>query len=801
MPQLEGRLPRVPAKEGLMPRLVEVRRAGWAVLCVAALVGSLCVVAVSPAGAVEGVADAAGDYDGACSGAAAADGGFGDVSSDHAHRAAIDCLAHYEITLGTGEGEFSPGASVTRRQMALFMARAAGVAGVVFDDAVDQGFTDVGSESQAIQDAINQVAAAGILTGSGGLFRPGDAVTRGEMAVAVINLLAQDGVSDFVERNSNGSITIKALALEDPDDPTSAMVPTNVRVDDVFADVRNTQIRAVDDAVSRLFELGIAKGTSAGVFSPDAEVTRGQMAAFITRALAFTSARPVGVSIIPGVAANTYDVVVLDENFEPVVDARVDYFFMLGDTSGAFNADGTCDTRVVESNPDDDPTTECQIDSGDAVTGGRGEVTLTVSGVTPTVDDPLTVWVWTGDVGDEVQQGTELATYVATTAASDVIPEGFTLKRSSPTQVARMGSIVTVTLQLVDNNTDYNSVSQAGHDFRVGIEVRKGIDTATGLLPVYTKRTISVTTDESGQATFTVGGALDSANDPDPNADDPDLSLELDVDYVPSSGSSVMITGDIFNTDRFHDNVYFADEPGGTLLDPEGKQNIVWNGSITAESVTPFNRASDAGDGATAYIDVTVLDLYGDPVVGQAVQLSDPSTDPDLGVTEDQLGTGTRPASRYTGRSGTVRLSYTRDSADAVQGTIRAQAADEEGALLTGVGTQSEAVTAIWVSDPDADEAEESESGNAYTILAVDSTSNAVVVDSDTNDSDTVVIPWVLSFDSDDQFVIADDGPTDLAGFVKAITDDLEEDDKPTLQWEFRSATKNNRVLWTLTIP
>ena len=52
-------------------------------------------------------------------------------------------------------------------------------------------------------------------------------------------------------------------------------------------------------AIRRVYELGIAKGTGDGTtFSPGtALVTRGQMAAFITRALAHTNARPAGVSV------------------------------------------------------------------------------------------------------------------------------------------------------------------------------------------------------------------------------------------------------------------------------------------------------------------------------------------------------------------------------------------------------------------------------------------------------------------------------------------------------------------------
>ncbi len=764
MPQLKGRLPHIPAKEGLMPQLVGIRRAGWAVFAVAALVASLFVVAVSPGGAVEMSADAAVGYNAACGGDPESDIDFTDVSSGHVHRAAINCLAHYRVTIGTGGGEFSPNDSVTRRQMALFLQRAAGVAGVTLADAVDQGFTDVGSESQAVQDAINQVAAAGMLTGSGNVFGPGDTVTRADMAVAIINLLAQDGASESVARNADGTITL-----------TSGVM--TVTVDDAFADVTTTQPRAVDDAVSQLFELGIAKGTSATEFSPAADVTRAQMAAFITRALAFTTARPVGVSIAP--VENGYEVSVRDENFEPVINARVDHFYVSGDTEGAFNADGTCDNGIVES--EDTDTNECQIDISDGITDGDGNATVTVTTdtdtPTPSADSPLTVWAWTGDVGDEVRQGiTELATYVDTGQTVTVDPVAFTVKRSAPTEYARMGSTVTVTIQLVDDATELNNVSQAGYEFSIEIEARQSsadlatksgdnplvntLDDNIDMEDLWTKRAASVTTDESGQATFTVGGTQDRGRATQPGFDD---QHNLYVGWTVTHTSEQPIT-DAGMSDEY---VIFADEGVGELA------------TVTAESVGPFNRAS--GDGATAYIDATVLDQYGGPVAGQAVQLSDPSAELDGDVTLDDR-------SRYTSRSGTVRLSYERDSGDPAQGMIHAQAANADGTLNTDPNAKSAAVDVIWVTDPTTAKAA---TGGPNDILTADLTSNAIVVD-DTNG------PWVVSFDSNDQFV-GIEGTLDMAGFAEAIADHLE-DDMSTLKlsWRFRSAKRNTSVLWTL---
>ena len=109
--------------------LIARQRSRLAVLAVLALVGSLLAVSAVPAAA-------AGDKEptypatySACVGAAAEDAGLTDMDG-HSFEAAANCLAHYNITKGTSEGVFSPSASVTRLQMALFLARAAGPAGI-----------------------------------------------------------------------------------------------------------------------------------------------------------------------------------------------------------------------------------------------------------------------------------------------------------------------------------------------------------------------------------------------------------------------------------------------------------------------------------------------------------------------------------------------------------------------------------------------------------------------------------------------------------------------------------------------
>ncbi len=239
----------------------------------------LPVVASLTADATPGQADAAAESNPACTGNALTEYGFTDVSAGHGHRNAINCLAHHQISVGTGDGTvYSPVDHVLRWQMALFMLRAADAAGVVLPPTVDQGFTDIGSKSQVIRDAVNQLVTAEMSNGHTATeFKPDKKVTRAQMALFVLHFLAK--ASDRVSVDGDGGVVVR-------DDGGSA-----ISADDFFTDTTGLSF-AANQATIALFELGVANGTAPGVFSPTVPVTRAQMAAFITRALAFTSVRP-----------------------------------------------------------------------------------------------------------------------------------------------------------------------------------------------------------------------------------------------------------------------------------------------------------------------------------------------------------------------------------------------------------------------------------------------------------------------------------------------------------------------------
>ncbi len=91
----------------------------------------------------------------------------------------INRVAAVGITLGCGNGMYCPTSTVTRGQMAAFLARA-----LSLTTQLDNPFTD--DDGSIFEDDIEKIAAAGITLGCGlpgnGLYCPTGLVTRGQMA-------------------------------------------------------------------------------------------------------------------------------------------------------------------------------------------------------------------------------------------------------------------------------------------------------------------------------------------------------------------------------------------------------------------------------------------------------------------------------------------------------------------------------------------------------------------------------------------------------------------------------------------
>lgn len=172
---------------------------------------------------------------------------FSDVSKDYAHFNSILTLHEAGIINGFPDGTFKPSLDVTRGQAAKMIA---GAFDLVTDlaSAENPNFKDVDAASPYYK-AIVTLVNLGVVQGyEDDTFRPDETITRGQMAVMVAQAtgLTAKGESPF----------------------------SDVPQDSPFA-----------DAVTALYEAGIAKGVTATEFGVENNVTRGQLATFIVNAL------------------------------------------------------------------------------------------------------------------------------------------------------------------------------------------------------------------------------------------------------------------------------------------------------------------------------------------------------------------------------------------------------------------------------------------------------------------------------------------------------------------------------------
>jgi hypothetical protein len=184
---------------------------------------------------------------------------------------AIEAIAADGITHGCNPPTndlFCPDGLVTRGQMAAFITRALDLSATS-----SVHFNDVPASHQ-FATAINRLATAGITHGCGaGRYCPDGLVTRGQMAA-------------FISRGFHLTAT---SVVHFSDVPASNQFAT---------------------AINRLATAGITSGCGGGRFCPDGIVTRGQMAAFLQRALGLdlivppppAAGNPTGHSAIPAEA-------------------------------------------------------------------------------------------------------------------------------------------------------------------------------------------------------------------------------------------------------------------------------------------------------------------------------------------------------------------------------------------------------------------------------------------------------------------------------------------------------------------
>ena len=177
---------------------------------------------------------------------------FADVDEGSVHAQSIEKVAALGITSGTTPTTFSPSDTVTRAQMATFVARTWEAAGRDCPSTGASSFADVASGSTHAA-GIDCAAALGVTAGTADrTFSPSEPVTRAQMAT-------------FLAR------AWQAAGRECSDVAASAFF------DDVPADSTHAA------GIACMASLRIARGTASGAFSPSDTVTRAQMATFLAR--------------------------------------------------------------------------------------------------------------------------------------------------------------------------------------------------------------------------------------------------------------------------------------------------------------------------------------------------------------------------------------------------------------------------------------------------------------------------------------------------------------------------------------
>lgn len=132
---------------------------------------------------------------------------FTDVPTSHyAHKEIID-LSSRGIVRGFGDGTFKPSKQLNRAEFATFVARSLDL------PSAESNFKDV-SKSSALYDGVSRAYKAGIIKGfSDGTFKPGQSVSRQDMAVMIDRAMQTKGT--YTQRkplNFSDSSTVGAYA-------------------------------------------------------------------------------------------------------------------------------------------------------------------------------------------------------------------------------------------------------------------------------------------------------------------------------------------------------------------------------------------------------------------------------------------------------------------------------------------------------------------------------------------------------------------------------------------------------------
>ena len=393
--------------------------------------------------------------------------GFVDVPASHSNAGDIDCIAYYGITEGTSPTKYSPDRPVIREHMALFLVRLARLVGIYVPLAADTPFEDIANLEQESQEAISQIYQMGITIGATATtYAPARNVSRGEMALFLQRLM------DLMVPVTDG----RRVFGYTPDDVNDN--DGNFDVESPFQDLEEAS-HTVNEAVTQLYELGVASGLSSLIYGPDTDMSRAAMAEFMAAILDHSNLRPKGVlvQVTPTEGTEDFEIVMMisvrDDSFAPTEGVAVDWFYT-DDPDGGLESDGTCDGDKILGNGD------CVWDDDeDDVTDLDGNIFEDFD-ATPGAIMSIYAWVGRRD-GQEFDEDT--ANFSKARAKSVKDADSLFVQHDVPANAARIGgdgafivhldrrSSVEFTIQLLDE--DGTRLEREGMPIDIEVESRE----------------------------------------------------------------------------------------------------------------------------------------------------------------------------------------------------------------------------------------------------------------------------------------------------------------------------------------
>ena len=383
------------------------------------------LVGIVVAGSVSGnAADPAPDYLAsfdACPEEIIPAAGFVDVSPLDPSAADIDCIAYYGITNGTSLTAYSPDDPVTREHMALFLVRLAGLVGINAQADVDTPFEDIAHLGEESREAIRRIYRLGITVGATATtYEPARNVSRGEMALFLQRLM------DLMVPAADGRIPFGFT----PDDVNDN--DWNFDVASPFQDLE-TVPHTVFDAVTQLYELGVATGASERAYAPGDDMTRATMAEFMAAVLDHSNLRPRGVlvQVTPSEGTDDFEIFMMvsvrDDDFAPTDDVAVDWFYT-DDPGGGLESDGTCDEAKI-------------LGQGDCVWDGDEDQAADLDGnffedFEATPGATMSIYAWVGQ-RDGQKFDRDTANFSTAQALSEKEADSFSVRHDVPANAAR----------------------------------------------------------------------------------------------------------------------------------------------------------------------------------------------------------------------------------------------------------------------------------------------------------------------------------------------------------------------------